>query len=318
MAYRQLTQEQRYMIYALKQERCTQTRIAEVVQVHKSTVSRELRRNIRLKGYRPGMAHRLAMARRCARHKPTKLTPHVKVRLRSYLLKEWSPEQIAGRLRLAGNFSISHQTIYRYLYHDKQCGRHLYKHLRRQRPYRKHDARRNNVPCVDRISIDERPAVVDQRVRLGDWEVDTILSRDQRSAVVSMVERVSKLTLLGRVPRHDAYHTSQCIIRMTRAVRDRVLTITSDNGSEFAGHKRISQRLKADFFFAHTYKAWERGLNENTNGLIRQYLPKGSSFDSLTDRELLIITRRLNHRPRKTLEYRTPSEVFYHPVALAT
>lgn len=318
MAYRQLTRGQRYMIYALKQEGCNQSRIAEVVGVHKSTISRELRRNVRLKGYRPTMASRLAMGRREACHKPTKLTPRVQARLRHYLKNDWSPEQIAGRLRRLETLTISHQTIYRFIHQDRRYGGQLYKHLRRLKPYRKRYGTTRGAPCPDRVSIDERPAVVDERSRLGDWEVDTIISSDRRSAIVSMVERVSKLALLGKVSRNNAYQASQCIIHMTRAVRDRVLTITSDNGPEFAGHKRISQRLKADFFFAHPYKAWQRGLNENTNGLVRQYLPKGSSFESLTHRDILNVTRKLNHRPRKTLGYRTPSEVFYQSVALAS
>ena len=318
MTYRQLTREQRYMIHALKQEGCTQTRIGEIAHVHKSTVSRELKRNISLRGYRPATAHRLAMTRRSQTRKPTKLTPRVKARLRSYLTKEWSPEQIAGRLSLRGGLSISHQTIYRYVRQDKKDNGSLYKHLRRQRPYRKRYAGKPNAPCVGRVSIDERPAVVDERSRLGDWEVDTIVSGDRKSAIVSMVERVSKLTLLGRVPRKNARNVSTCIIHMTQAFRDRVLTITSDNGAEFAEHRRVSDRLQADFYFAHPYKSWERGLNENTNGLVRQYLPKRSSFERLTDRALLTVTRKLNHRPRKTLGYLTPSEVFYGIVALGT
>lgn len=317
MKYHQLALEQRYMIYTLKQEGYSQRRIAEVVGAHKSTISRELRRNIRQRGYRPDMAHCLAMARRRMPRKPAVLTPRVRHQLSYYIRKKWSPEQISGWLDRHGKLSISHETIYKFIHEDRAKGGCLYKHLRRQKKYRRHRFGLNRAPILDRVSIDERPAIVDQKSRIGDWEIDTIFSSEGRSALVTMVERVSKYCVLGKVAAKNARSVAQCIVPLLAPLKKKVLTITADNGPEFATHKLIARKLKIDFYFAHPYKAWERGLNENTNGIIRQYLPKGISFKDLTREQVFDIMKELNHRPRKTLEFRTPIEIFYGSVALA-
>lgn len=313
MAYRQLTREQRYMIYALRQEGCAQRHIARALGVHPATISRELRRNIRLRGYRPSMAHDLAMRRRAIPRKRTKLTPRVRSRLAHYLRKRWSPEQISGRLRSLGSLSIGRQTIYTLIERDRIRGGTLYRFLRRGgRRYRHHRTADNRL-FRDRISIDQRPAVVNERSRLGDWEADTIISPDRGAVLLSLVERCSRLTLLAKVQSKRASPLTQSMIRLLAPLKAKVLTITSDNGTEFACHKRISRRLDAGFYFAHAYKAWERGLNENTNGLVRQYLPKDSSFADVSPQQVSAIMVALNHRPRKCLGYKTPVEVFYKP-----
>ena len=311
MAYKQLSEEQRHMIYALRQEGCSQRRIAEVLRVHPATISRELRRNIRCRGYRPAMAHQLALARKAIPRKPSKLTPIICSRLAHYLKKQWSPEQIAGRLRRLGSLFISHQTIYKLVALDRMRGGSLFKQLRRggRRP-RRHPTSDGSI-IRDRTSIDLRPAVVAERSRLGDWEADTIIPPDRKSVLVSLVERMSRFTLLAKIPNKRASQLTQSVIRLMTPLKSKVLTITSDNGTEFACHKIISRKLEADFFFAHAYKAWERGLNENTNGLVRQYLPKHSSFESITSQQVSAIMVALNHRPRKSLDFRTPVEVFY-------
>ena len=164
----------------------------------------------------------------------------------------------------------------------------------------------------NRRFIDERPGIVDEKSRIGDWEVDSIIGKNRKQGIVSLVERVSKKTLLFKVQNKTAENVSCSMINILQPISAIVLTITSDNGSEFAYHEKISSALNADFYFAHPYSSWERGLNENTNGLVRQYLKKGSHFGHINDNELDIIMDKLNNRPRKTLDYATPNQIFYN------
>ena len=228
---------------------------------------------------------------------------------------EWSPEQISGWLKRHRTVEISHEWIYQYILADKHAGGTLYRHLRCQKKRRKRYGsydRRGKLP--NRMSIDERPA---QRQRLGDWEVDTIVGKGHRQAIVSLTERKSRLVLLRKVERRTADLVSDAVIDLLQPFSDHLHTITADNGKEFAEHERISRELDTDFFFAHPFAAWERGTNENMNGLVRQYIPKQSEFASITDHELIMITDRLNHRPRKCLDFMSPFEVFFeHSVAL--
>ena len=316
MHYQQLTRDQRYIIYALKREGFSQAYIARRVGVHRSTVGREFKRNKHKRGWRPKLADQLAMARRHRSGHPTKMTARTKARIRHYLKKKWSPEQISGRLKRSKGFSISYQAIYRYLYQDRMAGGTLYKGLRRKKPYRRGD--RKYGPIKGRISIDNRPAVVDERGRIGDWEIDTVLSGDRKSALVTIVERVSKYVIIGKLERNQARLVAQGVVKLMTPLRNFVHSITSDNGAEFACHKYIATKLETDFFFAHPYKPCERGLNENTNSLIREYLPKGVSFKDLTQTDAFSIQKILNRRPRKTLDYQTPNEVLWPHVALAS
>jgi transposase, IS30 family len=214
---------------------------------------------------------------------------------------------------------VSHERIYQYVYDDKRAGGTLHQHLRCQKQRRKrygsHDRRGQ---LANRRSISERPAIVEQRSRLGDWEADTIVGKAHQQAIVSLTERKSKLTLLAKVEHATAEAVEATISRLLEPLTQRVHTITSDNGREFARHQHIATKLEADFYFAHPYASWERGLNENTNGLVRQYFPKGSDFTSITDEAIAEVMQRLNHRPRKTLGFTTPHQVFYEqsPVAL--
>jgi len=194
---------------------------------------------------------------------------------------------------------------------DKKSGGELYEHLRHHgKKYRKRFSSIGKGPIKNRRFIDERPAIVNEKNRIGDWEVDTIIGKNHRHAIVTMVERVSKLTILKKVTVKSAEMVSSAMISSLKPLMDFILTITGDNGSEFAYHEKISEALGADFYFAHPYSSWERGLNENTNGLIRQYLKKGSDFNDVTDEVLEKIMGRLNNRPRKTLGYATPNQVF--------
>ncbi len=320
MSYTQLTREQRYQIYALKKAGHTQTETAAIIGVHKSSISRELRRNRGQRGYRPGRAQELAAARQHAAHRP-RISAQTWVTVESLLRMEWSPEQIAGRLKLERRAAVSHERIYQYVYADKRAGGTLHLHLRCQRERRKRygkQSRRGQI--AGRVGIEQRPAVVAARRRVGDWEADTIVGRRGRGALLSLVERKSKLLRLSLVERKGAEEVARASLEALSPLSERVLTITSDNGGEFAHHARIAQGLRADFYFARPHASWERGVNENTNGLLRQYFPKRADFSTITEAEVERVTERLNERPRKTLGYRTPNEVFYkrRPVALQT
>jgi len=318
MSYTQLTQEQRYQIHALLKMEHQQTEIAEYLGVHKSTVSRELRRNKGLRGYRPKQAHQKAMSRR--NHSRRRINPETWLLIEAQIRREWSPEQISGWLQRHAAVEISHEWIYQYVLADKHAGGTLYRHLRCQKKRRKRYGsydRRGKLP--NRVSIEERPVIVDKRQRIGDWEVDTIVGKGHRQAIVSLTERKSRLVLLQKVERRTADLVSDAVIGLLQPIAEHSHTITGDNGKEFAEHERISHALNTDFFFAHPFAAWERGTNENMNGLVRQYIPKRREFDTISEHELSFITNRLNHRPRKCLDYRTPFEVFLeHSVALAS
>lgn len=320
MNYTQLTREQRYQISALKSAGHYQYQIATLVGVHPSTISRELRRNLTPRErYGPKQAHDQALQRRRAKAR-LKISGPTWHKVMMLLKDEWSPEQIAGRLSYEKQQSVSHGSIYQHIYADKKRGGTLHKSLRCQKQRRKRygtNSRRGLIP--HRISIDKRPKVVDQKSRTGDWEADTIIGRSQQGAIVSSVERKTKLTLLQRVERKSAAAVTAASLKLLRPHARRVQTITSDNGTEFCGHQQISAELSAKFYFAHPYCSWERGLNENTNGLVRQYFPKKTNFSTISDDAVKQVMEKLNHRPRKTLGYKTPDEVFFgESIALTT
>ena len=318
-SYQQLTQDLRYQIHAFLKAGFSQAGIAPQLRVDPSTISRELKRNRGQRGYRPKQAQHLADSRRKAKDNPTRITSDTWQQIDTLLQQDWSPEQISGTLKQPGQPSVSHERIYQYVYADKGQGGDLHKHLRcqkkRRKRYGKYDRRGQ---LRNRKSIDERPAVVANKERLGDWEVDTIIGKNHQQAIVSMVERQSKLTCLAKVERNSEEAVKQAIIDQLKPLAACVHTITSDNGREFAAHEAIAEALAAEFYFAHPYHSWERGLNENTNGLVRQYFPKGSDFTAITDEQVQAVAEQLNERPRKTLGFQTPNHVFFNlsPVAL--
>lgn len=310
--YTQLTREQRYQISAFLKAGFPQSAIAKETGVHKSTVSRELSRNRGQRGYRPKQAHSLATTRRVLAKKRVKLTPRLIALIESLIRHDFSPEQVSGFLKRTSDLSVSHEAIYQHILKDKAHGGKLYQHLRhankkRKKRYGSYD-RRGRI--VGRIDIDARPAVVDAKERIGDWEIDTVIGKNHKGALVTIVERKSKFTLIKRVANKKADMVADATIDLLKPFRKRVCTITSDNGKEFARHTLVAKKLKSHFFFAHPYHSWERGLNENTNGLIRQYFPKAMSFETLTDEQIQFVMDRLNNRPRKTLGFKTPNEVF--------
>ncbi len=309
--YTQLTREQRYQIQALLKTAQNQSQIARVVGVHKTTISRELRRNCGLRGYRPHQAHARAQARQATRIRP-RIAQTTWQQVDTLLRQTWSPAQIRGRLQQEQGQTISHEWIYQHIYADKQTGGDLYRSLRCQKKRRKRYgtySRRGRI--ANQVSIDERPAVVTARERLGDWEGDTVIGKGQRGVLVTLVERKSKYTVLQGVPHKTAAAVRKAVEQGLRPYKSRVYTITYDNGLEFSEHAGMAQDLEAQIYFAHPYASWERGVNENTNGLIRQFFPKGQDLRGVTDEQLTTVMETLNHRPRKTLGYRTPYEVFF-------
>ena len=310
--YTQLTEHQRYQIYALMKAGFNQTETAEVVGVHKSTISRELKRNRGLRGYRPRQAQQLAQGRCAARYRPRIPTP-LWQRVKTWLQQEWSPEQISDWLRYREGIRLSHEWIYQYIYQDKADGGELYRYLRCQKQRKKrYGSYQRRGALVNTVSIEEWPAIVARKTRIGDWETDTIIGKGHQQALVTLTERKSKYTLMAHVKRCTAQAVRKAILRLLGGIRDRVHTITSDNGKEFAEYGVIAEALDTGFYFAHPYASWERGLNENTNGLIRQYFPKKMDFSTITQQQLNTVMRKLNHRPRKTLGSRTPHEVFFN------
>lgn len=310
MSYTQLTQEQRYQISALLKTEHSQTEIAAEIGVNKSTISRELRRNRGKRGYQPKQAHRFAQQRRRkATH--NRISTQTWTRIEERLREDWSPEQVSGWLKKNTDTAVSHEWIYQHIYLDKRSGGDLHKHLRCQKKRRKrtgNNDRRGKIP--HQVSIEERPEIVEKRERLGDWEADTIIGAGKQGAIVTLVERKARLTLLKQVTRRTAAAVEEAILDLLRPYQASTHTITFDNGKEFANHQTIAQKLQAYVFFAHPYSSWERGTNENTNGLIRQYFPKGSDFSSITDDQISFVKERLNDRPRKCLDFQAPAVVF--------
>jgi len=240
-----------------------------------------------------------------------KLIPSNVDLIKKYLIQDYSPEQISATLKLKHNVTISHVSIYSFIYEDKLNGGELYKHLRQKGKRRTKYSKARKGRIVDRVSIESRPIIVDEKSRVGDFEADTIIGKGKQGAIVTIVDRKSMFIKLSLPVSKRANIVASEIIRLLGKFKRKVHTITTDNGLEFAHHKEISKKLKCDYYFCHPYSSWERGLNENINGLIRQYIPKGSSFENLNAKDIKRIEDRLNHRPRKSLGWRTPYEVFY-------
>jgi IS30 family transposase len=310
--YTQLTHEERYQIYILKKAEYDQTQIAELLGRSKSTICRELRRNRGLRGYRPDQAHNLALMRRQDKIQP-RLSEQIWQHVETLIREEWSPEQIVGRLEDEQSVSISHEWIYQYIYADQRSGGDLYRFLRCQKVRRKRYGSYDRRGCIpNQVSIDERPAIVDSKRRFGDWEGDTVIGKGHRGALVTLVERKSLYTVIRAFLYKTAEAVRNAVVDGLTPYIDRVHTITYDNGREFADHEGMASDLENRIYFAHPYASWERGLNENTNGLIRQYFPKNRDLRTVTKREVEKAMDKLNHRPRKSLGYRTPYEVFFN------
>jgi transposase, IS30 family len=315
MNFSHLTPEQRYKIDALLNapEKITQKSIAQQVGVSESTVSRERQRNSRPRvGYQAVYAQTLAKKRRYK--KPFKINGELEEKIRKDLQQEWSPEQIVGRMALENtdkkSVKVSHETIYQYIYRQQKQSDKIYLKLRRKRKKRlkrlKKEDGRGKIP--NKTMIDQRPTVIENKERIGDWEGDTIIGKDHQGAMLTLVERRSKYTLIFPLKSKTAQAVEG---KMDKDITKGMLpfhSVTFDNGREFTNHQQIAQKMECQVFFAFPYHSWERGLNENTNGLIRQYLPKKTDFKEYSDEYILEVQNKLNNRPRKTLDFLTPIE----------
>lgn len=307
MSYTHLSQEERYQIRWLRKGDWSLEDIAADLHRAASTISRELRRNATPEGgYDSRHAQRRAVQRRHAASSLPRIDAQTWVTVEARLREDWSPEQIAGSDAVA----ISAERIYQHIAADRQRGGTLWQHLRRRKRRRRH---RCGTPRERQRfggrRIDERPTVVERRGRVGDWECDTIVGKGP-ARLVTLVDRKSGRTRLRKVPDGTATTVAAAVLSVLHPVRACVHTLTWDNGSEFAEHRLVDVALDATSYFAMPYASWQRGCNENLNGLIRQYVPKGCDISQFTDDEIQQIEDKLNRRPRKRLGYRTPQQVF--------
>ena len=316
MKYTHLTREERHTISTMKRKGDSSAIIASALGRARSTITRELKRNATEGGgYQYLHADHLSKKRsQSATCRSLRCSPESwKFAVEKLTSQQWSPDQISGELKRLNRPSISHETIYRRTYADKRVGGELHVHLRHKvKSYRNRSlAQDNRGKIKNAASIDERPVVVEERSRLGDWEMDTIIGRASGSVLVTMVERKSRYTIIAKVPNKTADEVAKVIMVRLLPHRSKLHTLTFDNGKEFAAHATIDAILDRSSYFAHPYSSWERGLNENTNGLIRQYFPKGTDFDSVTESQILEVEHKLNSRPRKCLERKTPVSIFF-------
>ena len=314
MTYRQLTSEERYMLAALRRQGCNQAEIARALGRHRSTVCREVRRNsARADGrYRAFTAQERTNGRRSRSRRNSRFSAEDFVVVDELLCRQWSPEQVAGHLRRTGQLLISHETIYRHVRRDKREGGLLYTHLRgaRKRRGKRYGAYDSRGRLAGKRMIAERPAGAESRGGVGHWEADTVAGAGAKDCVVTLVERKTGLVLVGKLADRTARSLSRRAVSLIRKHQERFETVTADNGTEFHDYERVERLTGATFYFARPYHSWEGGSNENANGLVRQYPPKGASMAGLSQRQCNAIARKLNTRPRKRLGFRTPLECF--------
>lgn len=305
--YKHLSREERYQIYSLLKAKHSISEIARLLDRHRSTISRELARGRGQQGYRARQACSKASERSVHSRNARMIEASTWADVAFYLGLQWSPEQIASRL------SVSHESIYLHVYANKAAGGELHKNLRSQKSRRKRHLcgrdRRGQIP--NRRSISERASHIKERKQIGHWEGDTVIGAAHQQAIVTLVERKSGFAVLAKVCNKSADLVEKAIETKLKPLIPRVKTLTVDNGKEFANHQAIDQHLGIQTYFADPYCSWQRGSNENFNGLLRQYIPKKRRMQTVTDEELGMIENRLNHRPRKRLGFKTPYEVFY-------
>jgi len=315
--YHQLTEGERNQIYALHKEGLSPSEIASRIGRDNSTIYREFRRNTGERSYRPIQAHRLASERRS---RASSLGGTISEAAKQYMLEklteeQWSPEQISGRIYKDIGEKVSFEWIYQNIYADRRSGGDLYENLRHGRRQRKKRCnpgatRAGRGHIKNRRDIDERPKSVENRKIFGHWEIDTIIGKSHSGAAVTIVERKTRFTILIPLSNRKSDLVATETIKVLKPMKDKVRSITADNGKEFATHEQVAKSLGIDYYFAKPYHSWERGTNENANGLIRQYIPKDASIAEVTIDEAQEVMNKLNNRPRKTLGYDTPAERF--------
>jgi len=315
---KQITREQRYQIEAYIESGMSKKFIAEKLFIHPSSIYREIKRNAHKKGgYSAKHALMLADERKERFNQPRKFSNKIERDIRSFIEDEqWSPEQIVGHCKRKGIPMVSHERIYQYVREDKANSGNLYKNMRHRLKHRKRPVGDKQISIRNRVSIDERPNVVCNKERFGDWEIDTIIGKDRKGAIVTIVERSSAFFMMKKLEGgKDAKGLAKTVVKMLLPYKKHVHSITSDNGTEFAEHEFIADKLDLNFYFAHPYSSWERGLSEYTNKLIRQYVPKKSIFENYTHEYIADVQRKINRRPRENLDFDDPKSIFYNLVA---
>lgn len=305
-----ITESQRYTISCMLKQGYKQSEIAKAINKDKSVISRELKRNcdIRSGSYSDDLAQRKYKQRQKSKNKCIRFTPQMQEQIELLLREDYSPEQVVGTLKKQGKQVVSVERIYQHIWEDKKASGTLYTHLRRQgRRYRKRGSSKDHRGIIkNRVSIEQRPQEVEKRERFGDLEVDLIIGKNHKQAIVTINDRACGMLKMKKVESKQAVLVKQAIIELLEEWKPYIFTITSDNGKEFAEHEDIAENAQIDYYFAHPYHSWERGSNENLNGLIRQYITKDTDFSTLTDQYIKDIENKLNNRPRKRYNYQTP------------
>ena len=309
-----LTLEQRYKIEAYKNTGSSISEIANFVGKDKSVISREIKRNSdqRSGNYKALLANNKTINRHKIKYKNRTLTPEVEMNILCYLSKDYSPEQIVGRAKLDKIEMVSAERIYQYIWEDKRKGGILYKHLRTKgKKYKKRGHLKDKRGLiVGRVDISKRPKIVEKKERLGDLEIDLVIGKDHKGALLTINDRASGVLFMDKIESKEAFLIQAKTIELLQDWKLLIKTITSDNGKEFANHQAIAEDLDIKYYFAKPYHSWERGANENLNGLIRQYFPKKYNFENITKQEIEKVINILNNRPRKRFGYKTPNEIF--------
>ncbi len=323
--YQHLTQQERYLIEYHLSIGKKQKEIAEIIGCHPSTISREIKRNIHTPPYGDKSSYDYLFADYKARQrkenkpKRTAFTEEVKAYVIKCLKEQHSPEQISGRIYQDIGYTISIETIYQFVYHDKARGGTLYKNLRwqnRKRKRRVHGRKRDReYGTTPRKSIHNRETIIESKSRFGDLEIDTIIGKNHKQAILTIVDRKTKYLWIQKLIFKRSENVAKATNKILASVAKYIHTITADNGSEFALYEEIENKLDIDFYFCDPYSSWQRGLNEHTNGLIRQYLPKKTDFTKVDYKTIKMIQNKLNNRPRKALGFKTPKEAFLEEVA---
>ena len=324
----QLTLEQRYKIEAYRSTGTSISGIADLVGKDKSVISREISRNADQRSgiYKAVLADKKAMGRHKSKRKKYTLTAEVEVTILYYLTQDYSPEQIVGRAKIDKVKMVSVERIYQYIWDNKRRGGSLYRHLRTKgKKYKKRGHLKDKRGLlVGRVDISQRPLIVEKKDRLGDFEIDLVIGKNHKGALLTINDRASGVLFMEKLNSKEAAEIEEKTIELLQNWKPLIKTITSDNGKEFANHRSVAEALDIDYYFARPYHSWERGANENLNGLIRQYFPKKYSFDNITKQKTDKVIHVLNNRPRKRFGYKTPNEIFAEklnsldPVALMT
>lgn len=305
-----LTLEQRYTIQSMLQQGYKQNEIARCIGKHKSVISRELTRNCDKRNgkYISDLAQRKYNHRNKTKPKYIVFDDVMRQKVDALLKEDYSPEQVCGSLREQAEQCVSHERIYQHIWEDKKQGGTLHTHLRNQgRRYRKRGAAKDKRGLiVGRVDIENRPKIVEERSRFGDLEVDLIIGKNHKSAILTINDRASGILKMRKVKSKEAEQVSQAIVDELEDWKPFIKTITADNGKEFANHQYVAEELNIDHYFAKPYHSWERGSNENLNGLVRQYFKKKDDFNTISNEQIKIIENKINNRPRKRFKYKNP------------